>query len=344
MTTQDTAAPIAPARVRAQHWHRPLMLFTAAMVVLAVVAVGGLLFDHRALGGAPIWLKPFKFAVSLGIYGYTLAWLLTMPRRLRRTGWVVGTVIAVSGTAEIALIVWQVTRGRASHFNISTALDSTIFTVMGVLAWLVFMATFLLACLLAFEPTADRARRWSVRFGLLSALAGMVLAVLMLANVSPAEAVALHGGTPTAIGGHSVGVPDGGPGMPITDWSTTGGDLRIPHFLGLHGLQALPLLCLLLTAVAGRFPSLRAERTRIRLLMVGAGGYAGLIALVTWQALRGQSLVHPDVRTLAAFGVLVVAVAVGTAVVLTARPHGNGAMSGSVQPCRDRSAASVLDR
>ncbi len=31
----------------------------------------------------------------------------------------------------------------------------------------------------------------------------MGLAVLMLANVSPAEAVALHGGTPTAIGGHS---------------------------------------------------------------------------------------------------------------------------------------------
>jgi hypothetical protein len=319
MTTLDTASPLAPARARAQRWHRPLMLFTAAMVVLAVVAVGGLLFDHRTLGGAPIWLKPFKFAVSFGIYGYTLAWLLIMQRRLRRTGWAVGTVIAVSGAAEIALIVWQVVRGRASHFNISTDLDATIFNMMGALAGLVFVATFLLACLLAFEPTTDHARRWSVRFGLLSALVGMGLAVLMLANVSPAEAVALHGGTPTAIGGHSVGVPDGGPGMPITDWSTTGGDLRIPHFLGLHGLQALPLLGLLLTALASRFPVLRAERTRIRLLMVGAAGYGGLIALVTWQALRGQSIVHPDVRTLAASGALVVAVVVSTAIVLGAR-------------------------
>jgi hypothetical protein len=51
---------------------------------------------------------------------------------------------------------------------------------------------------------------------------------------------------------------------------------------------------------------LRAERTRVRLLIVGAAGYAGLIALVTWQALRGRSIVHPDVRTLAAATALVV--------------------------------------
>jgi hypothetical protein len=292
------------------------MLFTAVMVVLAVVAVGGLLFDHRVLDGAPIWLKPFKFAVSFGIYGYTLAWLLTMQQRLRRLGSAVGSVIAVSGAVEMALVVYQVVRGRASHFNISTALDSAIFNLMGVLAGLVFVATFVIAGLLAFEPAVDRARRWAARFGLLSSLVGMGLATLMLANVSPAQAVALHDGTATAIGGHSVGVPDGGPGMPVTDWSTTGGDLRIPHFVGLHGLQALPLLGLLLTTLAGRFPVLRAERTRIRLLMVGAAGYTGLIALVTWQALRGQSIAHPDVRTLATSAALVVGVTIGSVIVL----------------------------
>jgi hypothetical protein len=35
--------------------------------------------------------------------------------------------------------------------------------------------------------------------------------------------------------------------------------------------------------------------------------------------LRGQSIVHPDVRTLAAFGALVVAVVVSTAIVLGAQ-------------------------
>ena len=49
-----------------------------------------------------------------------------------------------------------------------------------------------------------------------------------------------------------------------------------------------------------------------------AAGYAGLIALVTWQALRAQSIVHPDAATLGALAALVAAVALSAVAVVRA--------------------------
>lgn len=62
-------------------WHRPLVLFAAAMAVMAVVSGVGLLVDDRVLVGSAIWLKPFKFAVSFVVYALALAWMLTLLTR-----------------------------------------------------------------------------------------------------------------------------------------------------------------------------------------------------------------------------------------------------------------------
>jgi hypothetical protein len=82
--------------------------------------------------------------------------------------------------------------------------------------------------------------------------------------------------------------------MPITGWSTTGGDLRVGHFIGIHALQAVLLTWMLLSWLV------RDAAKRVRLLAVFAFGYAGLLTLVTWQALRGQPLTDPDAVTLGA--------------------------------------------
>lgn len=108
--------------------------------------------------------------------------------------------------------------------------------------------------------------------------------------------------------------------MPLTHWSTVGGDLRIPHFVGLHAIHFLLITVLLLHTFAGRVAWLRPERVRARLVGVVAFGYAGLMLTVTVQAFRGQSLIHPDVQTLGLLaGFMALSAAALGAVVASAR-------------------------
>jgi hypothetical protein len=125
--------------------------------------------------------------------------------------------------------------------------------------------------------------------------------MLMVMPTAEQQAAIDDGQTLPIVGAHSVGVPDGGPGLPGLGWSTIGGDLRIPHFVGIHALQLLPLLALLLARLLPGFGA----RVRSRLVWVAAGTYVGGLALLTWQALRGQPLFRPDLATLEALGLLI---------------------------------------
>jgi hypothetical protein len=299
--------------------HRPLMIATAGMVGLALVSLVGLLVDDRTLVGAPIWGKPLKFAVSLAIYLPTMAWLTALlDSRVAR--WA-GTAIAVGGGLEMVAIVGQVLRGRQSHFNVATALDAQLYSLMGTTIATVWVCTAIVGVqLLIARPDLDRATVTAVRLGLPISLAGMGVGFLMTMPTA-AQNAALRDGPPTVVGAHSVGVADGGPGLPLVGWSTTGGDLRIGHFVGLHALQALPLLALALVHLGRRVPVLADPATRRRILVVAAVGYAGLLGLLTWQALRGQSIVHPDALTGGAALMVLLATAAGGTLVLARPPR-----------------------
>ncbi|MEU4768882.1 hypothetical protein AB0H12_37115 [Actinosynnema sp. NPDC023794] len=272
---------------RALRWHLPLMLFSLLMAATTAVSLVGLVVDDRILVGSPIWFKPFKFAVSLGLYAVTLAWMLTLVTRFRRVGWWAGTVIALASAAEMAIIVGQVLRGARSHFNVGTPFDELLWDIMTYSILTLWIMHAVIAVTLLFTRFRDRATGLSIRLGLLLALVGLGLGTLMTGRADDEDVAA------GIVGAHSVGVRDGGPYMPLTGWSTEGGDLRVPHFVGIHALQVVPLA----VAAFGR-------RATPKLAWGLTTGYAGLMALVTWQALRGQPLLRPDLLT--ALGALAV--------------------------------------
>jgi hypothetical protein len=305
VNAQAAVMTIAIARKQVR-WNRPLLGLTAVMAGLVVVTALGIFVDQRVVTGAPVWLKPFKFAVSFAVYGLTLAWMLSVLPKRSRLAEVAAVAIVGVGVIEQGIIVVQAARGTTSHYNDSTPFDEALWSAMGASILVLFIAHLLIGVVALVQRIQDRGDAYGIRLGLGLSLLGMAAAIPM---VSPMQDPGIEGIT----GAHSVGVPDGGPGLPITGWSTTGGDLRIGHFVGLHALQALPLLAFLL-ARAGLD-----ERTRVRLLLVAGGAYGVLVMLLTWQALRAQPLLQPDGRTLIAWAVLAAGAAGATALVLRTR-------------------------
>lgn len=298
-----------------REWHRPLLLVAAVTAPFVVISLAGMLFDGRVLVGAPIWFKPFKFAVSIVIYAVTWSWLYAY---LPRTRFVRGsaTIIAAMLGIEYVVIVGQVVRGRQSHFNVATALDAALWATMATSIVVLWIANLVVAGYLLRRKVGGPSLTWGVRAGAVISLFGAAVAFMMTRPTTAQRASFSDGTFAGIIGGHSVGVTDGGPIMPVTGWSTTGGDLRIAHFVGLHALQALPLVAVLLALLAGRVALVRAETVRTRLVVVASAGYAGLTLLTLWQALRGQPLTSPDGITLAAAVVLVLLVVAATVAVL----------------------------
>ncbi len=253
-------------------WHRPLLVNAALMFALVLVCVVGAFVDDRQLVGESVWLKPMKFGLGMGVYGLTLAWLLSKLRRGRRVGWWVGTVFAVAGLLDVGAVVYAAAHGTFSHFNSNTdpvaQLIRTAFRY-GIMPLL--LTSLVIAVLVLLQRTGDRAVTLALRAGLGLAVASMVVAAWLSATASPTPRTMTdaNGDHVPLTGAHGIGDPDG-TGMPITNWSTTGGDLRPPHFVGMHAIQALLLLTAILTLLATRHPWLRDDRARAHLVGIAA--------------------------------------------------------------------------
>jgi len=211
--------------------HSMVRIFVAGAALNAVIAVvfAALIFiDSRQLLGISAWVKPLKFAVTSFVYLGTLALFARhLPDSLdetkgNRAAWIISAMIF----GEVFFIGLQSARGVTSHFNQKTLIDGIIYSVMGVMIIIntvVFIRVF--RHFFRGEQKISGAYLSGIRWGAVLFVIGSVV-----------------GGAMSGLNRHTIGIADGGPGLPLVNFSTVAGDLRIAHFVGLHALQVLPFI------------------------------------------------------------------------------------------------------
>ena len=220
--------------------------------------------SRTQIAGANAWFKPLKFFASTSIFVWTMGWYLgylgSQPAVPVYTWVVVGAL-----SFELLWITGQAARGQRSHFNVSSPFHAALSAAMGVVIVVMTLWTAYIGLLFVQTPLPGLppAYAWAIRLGI-----GLFVVF------------AFEGGLMVSRGGHTVGGPDGGPGLPALGWSTRQGDLRVAHFVGMHALQVLPLLAW--------YGQLSVGGT-----VVGALLYGGLAVAVLVLALQGRPLRRP---------------------------------------------------
>lgn len=231
MTTPSNAPPMMPLSPQLDDDHFSRLMLCSALFMLAafVVFIPVWLLDPRALDSAAIWTKPQKFHISLSLHFLTLALLAQqVPRAVRS-----GKALITFGYLAVAALIFefiyigiQAARGRRSHFNFESNIESLMYAAMGFGAFLLVLVAFVLA--VQIWRKGDRSQRGLWLGSIIGLTAGFALTLLIASKMSSI--------------GRFVGAPltGGGEIVPFFGWSREYGDLRPAHFVSLHLMQTVP--------------------------------------------------------------------------------------------------------
>jgi hypothetical protein len=202
-----------------------LFYFSLICFLLAVVFFILTRTSSVEVAGVNAWYKPFKFAISIGLYAATMAWYVYYLPQFNTTlfNWLVIVLLGF----EIVYISIQAARGQLSHYNISTTMYSILYNAMAAAATIIALYTAYIAVLFFRHEFTDLPVYyvWSIRAALILFVVFSLEGFVMGSRLS-----------------HTIGGADGGAGLPVLNWSTKYGDPRIAHFIGMHALQLLPLI------------------------------------------------------------------------------------------------------
>ncbi|MFC4633530.1 hypothetical protein ACFO3O_06405 [Dokdonia ponticola] len=239
-------------------------------LLMAVACFIGLLIDERTLMGINVWIKPLKFTLSGAIYIFTFGYLITLyPFSVRKKN-IINNITSWTLLLEIGIIVYQAARGVQSHYNMSSAFDGLLFAAMGILIGInVVIMVFFIFETIRLRLKAPRPVQWAILMGWIIVVVGSWVGGQMISQVA-----------------HNVGVADGGAGLPILNWSTVAGDLRVAHFFGLHSIQIIPLFAV---ALSKKWKTTTRNQT-VAVLIFGLV-FAAWIGYTFYQAKQGMPFI-----------------------------------------------------
>jgi hypothetical protein len=241
--------------------------------LLLVVPIFAVLAMFVPAGTAAVnpWIKPTKFSMSFSTFASTISLLLLALRIPKWQLTLVRRAIAASVALEILSLAAQAWRS-AYHLSGQSLLDTSLAQVTNSMVMVnTAIVCWMLALFCANRVQTDRID-WpmvsAIRYSIIIFLAGNAIGGYMLAR-----------------GSHSIGVADGGAGLPFVNWSVIGGDLRIAHFIAIHAIQIVPLFAYILAQMS---PVLPVKHRRI-----AAGALALAVSFAVGATFVQAALGHP---------------------------------------------------
>ena len=255
-------------------WPRVLWVAGAALLVAMVVHLVAMVVLGGPVSGPVSLRKPATFAET----GWLLCWsVAAVLPRLRTRPWqrhVIGGAVLAFAVVETAVMAVQAWRGVPSHYNFTTPLDAALVRGGAAGTAVVFVVGMVVLLGVAVRSRVSAAGvRLGVVGGVVVVLLGAATGMVMISTNSGCTGAG-------SAAGSVFPAPTSGPTPPL--WArlrrlrpaTAGGDLVLPHAVGVHGMLLLAVPAVLL---AGKT---LAARTRLALVAtMGAAVGLGLAVL-----------------------------------------------------------------
>ncbi len=292
-------------------WRLNPGMFLLAIISLLSLCLSliGLCNEHTIIQGENAWIKPLKFSLSFVLYAGSLIFISQYLSASKKFLKITSNVALLGAVAELAAIISQSMLAPLAGLPIMAGVETMLWYAVKISIMPVAFAVIAMLWMLLKEKHLPPILGSSICWGTVLAIVGFIPGFLLLLPDSMQ-----HAFTNQDAYGQLIAHASASSRIPYLGWSKVVGDLRVAHFFGLHALQILPLIGY---GITKGFVDLSVLRQKV-LVSISGFTYFAFIILLTFQALRGESVFSPGHQSLLA--ALTITAIASAAVALTVMP------------------------